>query len=70
MSLHIKRLSSGYYHISGDGPCEWAQPPTWPCDETTLLAHTFPQASAEFFNEMLRRAERDRRAENEEREGK
>lgn len=58
MTLYIKRLSSGYYHISGDGPCEWAQPPSWPCDETTLQAHTFAQASARFFREMCAECER------------
>lgn len=57
--ISVRKLSTGYFIVEGDGPCEWAQPPCWPCDETTLLTHTFPQASAEFFNEALRRSERD-----------
>ncbi len=38
--ITVRKLESGYYMVEGDGPCEWAQPPSWPCDETTLLAHT------------------------------
>jgi len=60
--ITVTRLSSGYYLVRGDGPCEWAQPPSWPCDETTLLAHTFPEASAEFFNAALRRMELDEKS--------
>lgn len=48
MNLRIKRLDSGYYHIRGQGPCNWAQPPTWPCSEQVLLAHTFGEAGNEF----------------------
>jgi hypothetical protein len=47
--IEVKRLSSGYFYIRGDGPCNWAQPPTWPCSEETLRAHAFPEASEEFI---------------------
>ena len=26
MDIKIKRLPSGYYHLRGTGPCNWAQP--------------------------------------------
>ena len=51
--IEVTRLSSGYWHIRGIGPCNWAQPPTWPCDETTFLAHAFPEASDEFIREAM-----------------
>lgn len=62
MNLLIKKLDSGYYHIRGGGPCEWAQPPCWPCDEATLRTHAFPQASEAFIREAMRAAKRTRTA--------
>ena len=53
----IQRLESGYWHIRGNGPCNWAQPPHWPCDEATLRAHAFPQASEAFIRAVLARLE-------------
>lgn len=53
MAIAIRRLPSGYYHIRGDGPCEWAQPPEWPCSERTLRAYAFPEASEAFIREVL-----------------
>lgn len=50
----VKRLSSGFFHIRGRGPCNWSQPPHWPCSEAELRAHAFPEASEEFFLEALR----------------
>ena len=55
--LEIRRLDSGYWHIRGNGPCEWAQPPTWPCDEATLRAHAFPESSETFIRAALRASE-------------
>ena len=52
--ITFERLSSGYWHIRGGGPCEWAQPPCLPCSEETLRAHAFPQASDYFIRETLR----------------
>lgn len=56
MSLQIRKLESGYFHIRGLGPCNWAQPKHWPCDEETLRKSAFPQASEEFIREALREA--------------
>ncbi len=49
MIITVKKLSTGYWHIRGHGPCNWAQPPHWPCSEETLRDHAFPQASEEFL---------------------
>lgn len=57
--MRIDRLSSGYWRIQGDGPCEWAQPPFWPCDEATLREHAFPEASERFICECMRQAWRE-----------
>lgn len=56
MSAHTitaKHLESGYWHIRGQGPCSWAQPPTWPCDEETFRAHAFGEASEGFIQSAL-----------------
>lgn len=53
----VKRLASGWWHIRGNGPCNWAQPPIWPCDEETLRAHAFPQASEKFLKAALHHAD-------------
>lgn len=53
MKIFVKRLDSGYFHIRGEGPCNWAQPPSWPCDEKTLRAHTFGEACEEFVSDAL-----------------
>jgi len=55
--IHVKQLESGYWHIRGEGPCNWAQPPVWPCSEEVLRQHTFPQASMGFIKEALGLAE-------------
>jgi len=36
MKLTVQQLSSGAYHIRGVGPCNWAQPLTWPCSAERL----------------------------------
>lgn len=51
--INIRQLDSGYYHVRGYGPCNWAQPPCWPCSEETLRAHAFPEASEEFIQAAL-----------------
>lgn len=53
LGLLLRQLESGYWHIRGLGPCNWAQPPHWPCDEATLRTHAFPQASEEFIRAAL-----------------
>jgi hypothetical protein len=54
--ITAKRLESGFWIIRGDGPCEWSQPPRWPCDEQMLRDHAFPEASEAFFAEAIRAA--------------
>ena len=52
--LTIKKLTSGYWHIRGEGPCNWAQPPCWPCSDETLEASFFPEAGEEFRRDVQR----------------
>ena len=52
--ITVKQLDSGYWHVRGDGPCEWSQPPHFPCDEKTLREHAFPEASDKFIREAAR----------------
>ena len=52
--IRAKKLESGYWHVRGNGPCEWAQPPHYPCDEETLRAHAFPEDSDKFIREALK----------------
>ena len=52
--ITIKRLDSGYYHIRGEGICNWTQPPYWPCDGEMIREHAFPEASEEFLLECIR----------------
>lgn len=56
--ITVKQLPSGYYHIRGVGPCNWAQPEFWPCAEYELRASAFPQASDDFIRAALKAAER------------
>lgn len=53
MKITIKHLDSGWWHIKGDGPCNWSQPPYWPCSEETLREYMFPQASDEFIYDAM-----------------
>lgn len=58
--LEVRQLPSGYWHIRGRGPLNWAQPPTWPCDEETFRAHCFVQASEGFIRAALATMHRHR----------
>ena len=58
MKIEAKRLASGYWHIRGEGPCNWAQPPDWPCSEEVLRASAFNEASGDFIRSALVIAER------------
>lgn len=60
-TIKVKRLPSGYYHVRlyPGGPCEWAQPPLWPCDEDTLRWHAHPEASDGFLR-LATKAARDK----------
>lgn len=47
-ALTVKPLTSGYVHIRGLGPCNWAQPATWPCDTAALEESFFAEAGEPF----------------------
>ena len=54
MRITIMQLESSYYHIRGECPCNWAQPPTPPpYDEATLREHAFPEASDAFIRAVM-----------------
>jgi len=52
MEIIIKRLPSGYYHIRGEGPCNWAQVQTLPCSEKDLRAGSF-QVNDDFISSAM-----------------
>lgn len=54
MNIIVKRLDSGYYHVRGDGPCNWSQPATWPCSEVELRAAAHPEYSDDFIRSAMR----------------
>jgi hypothetical protein len=54
MMLTVKKLSSGYFLVRGDGPCNWAQVPHWPATLEEIREHAFPEASEEFILEASR----------------
>ena len=54
----IDRMSSGYWHIRGRGPCNWCQPPEFPCSEEIIREHSFPEASEEFIRAVVDEANR------------
>ena len=54
MKVTLKRLPSGYWHIRSEGPCNWTQPPSWPCAIEDVRDHAFPQASDEFLRAVER----------------
>ncbi len=51
--IRARKLSSGYWHVRGTGPCNWSQPPYWPCDDKTLRKHAFPEAGECFLLEAI-----------------
>ena len=57
--MEVKRLPSGYYHIRGNGPCEWAQVPNWPCSESAIRVGAFPEASEQFIREVITLANKE-----------
>ena len=50
--ITIRRLSTGWWHARGQGPCEWAQ---WPVGAPLRDEHFFAQASERFRRELDRR---------------
>ena len=57
MKITATRLESGWWHVRGEGLCNWAQPPEWPCDEAALRASAFPEAGEEFLRAAARVAQ-------------
>jgi len=51
--VEIRRLSSGYWHARGHGPCNWAQ---WPVGVPLTDEHFFPEASRAFRAALERRS--------------
>jgi hypothetical protein len=51
-NLTVRQLSAGWWHIRGNGPCNWAQPPTWPIHPDELEQHIFHEAGREFRREL------------------
>ena len=66
MEITVQRLASGYYRVQGNGCCEWAQPPRWPCDEATLRDYACPEASETFIACAIERAAEDRQCQADE----
>ena len=57
MKITATPMESGYWHVRGEGPCNWAQPPNWPCSEEVLRASAFNEASEDFIRAALMAAE-------------
>ena len=53
MNITVKRLSSGWWHIRGEGPENWAQPPEWPCSENSLREYAASGASDRFIQAAM-----------------
>ena len=53
MKLTIKQLESGYWHVRGTGPCNWAQFLLWPRDIETARRAAFPEASDAFCAALI-----------------
>ena len=53
MQIKIKRLPTGYFHIRGEGPGNWAQVKNWPCTEDELAAGNF-QGNEDFLNSVIK----------------
>jgi hypothetical protein len=51
-TLRIKRLSTGAWHVRGNGPCEWAQFASWPPSDADLVTGVFPEASQKFRDQI------------------
>lgn len=58
MRISIKQLPSGYFKITGEGVCNWAQVSCWPCASRELTSGMFPEASNEFRDDARRELDR------------
>ena len=54
MQISVRQLPSGWWHIRGVGPCNWAQPPSWPCSDEELRQSAFCQAGESFIRAAVR----------------
>ena len=53
--IMVKKLESGYYLVRGFGPCNFAQPPKWPCQDIEILRQAaHPEAGEMFLHEASR----------------
>ena len=57
--MTIRKLESGYFIIRGEGPCNWAQVPIYPCSEAALRQSAFPECSEDFILSVIRQMERE-----------
>jgi hypothetical protein len=53
MQIKVKKLPSGYYHIRGIGPCNWAQVQQWPCTLYELRMGNF-QGGEDFIESVMK----------------
>ena len=53
MKITIRRLDSGYYHIRGEGPCNWSQPPCLTDWREDIRKHAHPEAGDEFIQAAI-----------------
>lgn len=67
--LNVKQLPSGWWHIRGAGPCNYTQPPTWPCSEEEIRKHAHPEAGDNFLETVCRLARMETRISGEEGDG-
>ncbi len=62
MRITVRKMSSGAYHIKGEGPCNWSTVPEWPCSRETIRQCGDLAACREFLDDAARAAEEARRA--------
>lgn len=57
--ITINKLTSGWFLIHGDGPCEYTQVPYWPCClPEKLFDGAHPEASKNFLKKVELLAEK------------
>jgi hypothetical protein len=56
MKIDIKLLEGGYWHVRGQGPCNWAQFEHWPVDESSARRVSFPEAGETFIRALVKQA--------------
>jgi len=56
MNIKVKKLSSGCFHITGEGPCNWSTVKKWPCHKDTVRECADLAVCDEFINDATRLA--------------